>query len=164
MNTYTFPDAFLRHFIGLNHMDRMIAQQTPNYPPHNIEQIGEDKYVLSLAVAGFSENEINISLLNGALTISGEKITTSTDTKTVYLHRGLSQRNFSRTFSLAEHVNVISADLNNGILTIELERQVPESAKPKLIPIGLGKPIGQKEISSESTKLKKLLNLTEQAA
>ena len=135
-----FPDALMRHFIGLDHMHRLAieAQQAPNYPPFNIEQIGDDNYILSLAVAGFADNEIAISLLNGALTIKGEK--PKTDDKTVYVHRGLSFREFSRTFTLAEHVQVIAADLRDGMLTVQLERQVPESAKPKVIPIGASPP------------------------
>jgi molecular chaperone IbpA len=111
-----------------------IDQQSANYPPFNIEQIGDDQYVLQLAVAGFRENELSLSLHNSVLTVTGKKA--KPEGQTNYLHRGLSFRDFERTFTLAEHVQVIFADLQDGMLTINLERQVPESAKPKTIPIG----------------------------
>ena len=130
-STASLGDALLRHFIGLN-QSHLLERET-NYPPFNIEQLDDDHFVLSLAVAGFNETEIDISLLNGVLTINGEK--PETETKSVYLHRGLGFRDFVRTFTIAEHIQVLSAELRNGMLTIFLERQIPESAKPKRIAI-----------------------------
>jgi molecular chaperone IbpA len=136
----TIPNALLRHYIGLDRMSRLAeAAQSPNYPPFNIEQVGDDKYVLSLAVAGFREDEINISLHDSTLTIKGEKPFNG-QPEPSYLHRGLSFRDFTRTFAVAQYIEVLSANMENGLLTITLERIVPESAKPKRIPIGESPP------------------------
>ena len=135
MISASFNDvSLMRHFIGLDHLHRSAQAAQDNYPPYNIEQIGEDNYVLTLAVAGFAEHEIDISLLNSILAIKGARSTPAANS--VFLHRGLSFRDFTRTFTLAEHIQVSSADLRDGILTVHLERRVPDSAKPKRIPIG----------------------------
>jgi len=160
-------DALLRNFIGLDHMSRLaqLQNQTVNYPPFNIEQVGDDNYVLTLAVAGFSEDDLSISQLNGVLTIQGEKgqaekLQNNNQSKVnkpspTYLHRGLSFRDFTRTFTLAEHVQVVSAEMHNGMLTINLERQVPETAKPKRIPINtLSDAIGEATVTQLPTKQK----------
>ena len=149
----TLNDALLRHFIGLDHFARLAQgeQQSINYPPFNIEQIGEDQYVLTLAVAGFNESELSISLLNSMLTVTGKK--TKPQNQSTYLHRGLSFRDFERTFTLAEHVQVVYADLTDGMLTINLERQVPESAKPRNIPIGSILEAPKTETLLENTKV-----------
>ncbi len=117
---------------------RINAQQVnTNYPPYNIVKHSEDAFAIELAVAGFREGDINITLEKNVLTIKGEQ-TESLDKleKDVeYLHRGISARNFDRTFTLADYVEVIGASAENGILRIELERQVPEEQKPKTIAI-----------------------------
>jgi molecular chaperone IbpA len=109
-------------------------QSSTNYPPYNIVKRSEDNFVIELAVAGFNEGDISITIEKNVLTITGEQ--TATDGEEVeYLHRGISARNFTRTFTLAEHVEVAGASAENGILRIELERQVPEEQKPKTVAI-----------------------------
>jgi len=106
-----------------------------NYPPHNVIKTGEDTNLIEIAVAGFGEDEIDITIQNRTLTISGTKEHVGDPINYEYLHRGLSGRNFKQEFSLAEHVEVIEAVNKNGILTIYLERKVPEENKPKAIAI-----------------------------
>lgn len=117
---------------------RVNQQQTnTNYPPYNILKHDEDHFAIEIAVAGFNEGDINITVEKNVLTIKGEQIQDldKLEEKIEYLHRGISARNFVRTFTLADHVAVISADAENGILRIELERQVPEEQKPKRVAI-----------------------------
>lgn len=111
---------------------RVTSQQQTNYPPHNIRKIDEDHFAIDLAVAGFSEGEIDIHLEKNVLTIKGG---TNRDSEGDYLVHGISMRDFERTFTLAEYVEVNSAEMINGILTIKLERIVPEEKKPKSIAI-----------------------------
>jgi len=122
----------------LDELMRVNAQQTnTNYPPYNIVKHSEDAFAIELAVAGFREGDIKITLEKNVLTIKGEQ-TVSLDEleKDVeYVHRGISARNFDRIFTLADYVEVIGAKAENGILTIELERQVPEEQKPKTVAI-----------------------------
>ena len=122
----------------LDELMRVNAQQTnTNYPPYNIVKHSEDAFAIELAVAGFREGDVKITLEKNVLTIKGEQ-TVSLDEleKDVeYVHRGISARNFDRVFTLADYVEVISAKAENGILTIELERQVPEEQKPKTVAI-----------------------------
>jgi molecular chaperone IbpA len=114
---------------------RVTSQQTnSNYPPHNVIKTGEDTVTIEVAVAGFAEGEINIALEKRLLTIAGAS-QRSEDAAHEYLHRGISSRDFKHTFTLAEHVEVKSAAICNGILAVNLERQVPEEAKPKSIAI-----------------------------
>lgn len=122
----------------LDELMRVNAQQTnTNYPPYNIVKHSEDAFAIELAVAGFREGDINITLEKNVLTIKGEqKVSLDELEKDVeYVHRGISARNFDRTFTLADYVEVIGAKAENGILTIELERQVPEEQKPKTVAI-----------------------------
>lgn len=117
---------------------RINAQQTnTNYPPYNIVKHSEDAFAIELAVAGFREGDIKITLEKNVLTIKGEQ-TLSLDElekEVEYVHRGISARNFDRIFTLADYVEVIGAKAENGILSIELERQVPEEQKPKTVAI-----------------------------
>jgi molecular chaperone IbpA len=110
------------------------AQSGSNYPPHNVIKTGENSSVIEVAVAGFAEGEIDISVDKQILTISGA-IQRGEDAAHEYLHRGISRRDFRQTFTLAEHVEVKNASVSNGILTVYLEREVPESARPKSIAI-----------------------------
>lgn len=111
---------------------RVTAQQQTNYPPHNVRKIDEDHFAIDLAVAGFSEGEININLEKNVLTVKGS---TARDKEGEYLVHGISMRDFERSFTLAEYVEVTSAEMINGILSIKLERIVPEEKKPKSIAI-----------------------------
>ena len=123
----------------IDELMRMNATQSnTNYPPYNIVKETEDRFAIEVAVAGFSEGEVSIELENRVLTITGNKIH-DLDNPKEYLHRGISSRNFVREFTLAEHVEVKSAINENGVLTIELERIVPEEHKPKKIAINYNK-------------------------
>lgn len=122
-------------FIGFdelfNRMEQIHASTGDNYPPHNIVKIDEDHYVVELAVAGFGENELDVIVQDNVLTVTGAK----EDTRN-YVHKGVSTRKFTRSFTLNEHVQVKSADIANGILSVELERNVPEAQRPRKIAIG----------------------------
>ena len=117
---------------------RVNQQQTnTNYPPYNIVKHSEDAFAIELAVAGFREGDINITLEKNVLTIKGEQTVDldELEKEVEYVHRGISARNFTRTFTLADYVEVVGAKAENGILKIELERQVPEEQKPKTVAI-----------------------------
>jgi molecular chaperone IbpA len=110
------------------------AQSGTNYPPHNVIKTGENTSVIEVAVAGFAEGEIDISVDRQILTIAGA-IQQAEEESHEYLHRGISRRDFRQTFTLADHVEVKNASVRDGILTVYLEREVPESARPKTIAI-----------------------------
>ena len=109
-------------------------QSNSNYPPHNVIKTGDETVTIEVAVAGFAEGEIDISLEKRLLTIAGSR-KLGEDVSHEYLHRGISSRDFKHTFTLAEHVEVKSATIRDGILAVHLEREVPEEAKPKTIAI-----------------------------
>jgi molecular chaperone IbpA len=112
---------------------------TPGYPPYNIERTGENAYRISVAVAGFSEPELNIEVKENTLTIRGEKQTKTEEDNGQVLYQGIAARAFERVFQLAEHVEVKGASLENGLLHVDLVREVPEAKKPRQIAIGNGK-------------------------
>jgi len=119
----------------LDELMRLTAGQTnTNYPPHNVIKTGEETVTIEIAVAGFGEDELDIKLDNNALIISGSRVREEV-LNYEYLHIGLSSRDFTQTFPLAEHVEVIHAEVKNGFLSIFLERKVPEEKKPKSIAI-----------------------------
>jgi len=134
-----FDQASLnRALIGFDQLfdsfeSRFANQLTTNYPPHNVVKTDEDTYVIEMAVAGFKKNEIAVEVEQDMLTIRGES--TPIQLTRVYLHRGLSSRDFERTFNLAEHMIVKGAEIKDGILTITIERIIPEDKKPRLIDI-----------------------------
>jgi molecular chaperone IbpA len=111
---------------------RLNSQQTLNYPPYNILKNTEDSFSIEIAVAGFSEGEISVNVDNRVLSTTGKK---NDGLEVEYLHKGISDRDFVREFTLAEHVEIQSATQRDGILTINLERIVPEEKKPKSIAI-----------------------------
>ena len=119
-----------------------VSNQRDNYPPYNVVKHDDDHFTIEVAVAGFEEGDINITVEKNILTIKGEqaiKVYKEDELEPEYLHRGISSRNFARTFTLADHVEVVGAKAENGILKIELERQVPEEQKPKTIAITYNK-------------------------
>lgn len=118
---------------------RNTAQSNGNYPPYNVVQYSDDKFSIELAVAGFEEYELEINLENNVLTILGEKSEEESDDNVSYLHHGISSRSFKRSFTLAEHIEVVDARIKNGILSVDLERQIPEEKKPKKIAINFNK-------------------------
>ncbi|MCC8968398.1 Hsp20 family protein, partial [Bradyrhizobium sp. Pear76] len=103
-----------------------------NYPPYNIERLAEDRYQIALAVAGFAPDEISVTAEQNVLTIEGTKVEKA---EREYIYQGISTRRFKRQFSLADHVEVKSASFDNGLLRIELAREVPEAMKPRQIAI-----------------------------
>lgn len=104
------------------------------YPPYNIEVVGEDRYAITLAVAGFRREDIEIQVENGVLTISGKQESANKDRN--FLHQGIANRAFERKFTLADHVEVTAAELENGLLVLSLVKEVPEAMKPRKIEIG----------------------------
>jgi molecular chaperone IbpA len=121
---------------------RVNAQQAnTNYPPYNIVKHDEDHFAIELAVAGFREGDVNITLEKNVLTIKGEQTVDldELENEVEYVHRGISARAFTRTFTLADYVEVVGASAENGILKIQLERQVPEEQKPKTVAITYNK-------------------------
>lgn len=119
-------------------INRLTASQTTNYPPYNIVKVDEDRFNIEIAVAGFREGDLSVVVEKSNLTIKGEQ-KTDIDTPTEYLYRGISARSFTRSFTLADHVEVVGATVENGILTVQLERVVPDADKPKLIEIAYTK-------------------------
>lgn len=104
------------------------------YPPYNIEVTGEDAYRVTMAVAGFGRDELAIELKENTLSIAGKQLPAGGERR--YLHRGIAARSFERRFELADHVKVVAANLENGLLHVDLVREVPEAAKPRKIEIG----------------------------
>lgn len=108
-----------------------------NYPPYDIERTGDDSYCITLAVAGFAEDEIELTAQQNLLVVTGKKAdAAANDDDRRYLHRGIATRAFERRFQLADHVRVSGASLTNGLLAVELVREVPEAMKPRKIAIG----------------------------
>ena len=110
------------------------SEASNTYPPHNIEKHGDDKYRIVIAAAGLAEEDLEIQVERGVLTVSGGK--RENEKEVTYLHQGIAQRAFRLSFRLADHIEVRGAALNNGLLSIDLLRVVPEEAKPKRITIG----------------------------
>jgi len=134
----------LRSTVGFDRMARMMDslarmdEQGGGYPPYNIEKLGEDDYRISMAVAGFGEDELTITVQDGGVVIRGEAQQKEEQEETTFLHRGIARRAFERRFDLADHIKVTGAALENGLLHIELVREVPEAMKPRNIAISNG--------------------------
>jgi len=109
--------------------------QGNSYPPYNIRTTGEDHYQITMAIAGFSEDDISITTEQNRLLVTGNRADEAEE-QGEYLHRGIATRSFERRFNLADHVKVVSASLENGLLHIDLERELPEAMKPRTIKIG----------------------------
>jgi molecular chaperone IbpA len=138
-NALTRLDALNRALIGFDTMfdtmERRFANQlSNNYPPHNIIKTDENQYQIQVAVTGFKKSEISVTVENNVLVIRGESNTVEYQPEQ-YLHRGLATRDFAREFPLAEHIEVMGAEIENGMLIVKLVRNIPESAKPKVIDI-----------------------------
>ena len=135
ITTLDLPQLY-RNSIGLDSIfDSLLGtmeHNQSNYPPYNIVKSDDDNYTIELAIAGFGQGDIDIQVKEGELIIKGEK---SEDDESQYLHHGIGTRKFTRTFNLAEYVEVKSADVENGILKVALERNIPEAMKPKSIAI-----------------------------
>jgi molecular chaperone IbpA len=136
MATLDFAPLY-RSSIGFDQLPTLLKhalqRDETGFPPYNIEKVSEDQYRITLAVAGFSQDDIEIVSEHNMLTVRGKTKTTASGT---YLHRGISSRAFERQFDLAEYVEVTGATLENGLLEIDLKRELPEALKPRSIPIG----------------------------
>ena len=137
MRTYDLT-PFYRSTVGFDRLfsllDRTVPETSPGYPPYNIERTGENSYRITVAVSGFSQNELSLVAKENTLTIKGEK-TTSDNGKAEVLYRGIAARAFERAFQLADFVVVKNASLENGLLHVDLVREIPEAKKPRSIPI-----------------------------
>jgi molecular chaperone IbpA len=131
---YRSTIGFDRLFSTLNNMNGNEEVQT--YPPYNIERTGEDTYRISMAVAGFSESDLSIESKEHTLTVKGEKTEQENEEGREFLFRGIAGRSFERRFQLADYVEIRSAELENGMLHIDLVREIPEAMKPRKIEIG----------------------------
>jgi len=127
-----------RSTVGFDRLFELLDQSSQtdsmtNWPPYNIEKVGEDQYLITMAIAGFSIDEIEVTQKENQLVVAGQK--KGSEESRQYLHRGIATRAFKQTFNLADHVKVLGARLENGLLTIELKREVPEALKPRRIEI-----------------------------
>src|SRR5690349_12982942 len=140
MRTFDLAPLY-RSTVGFDRLFDMLSEgfeAAPGYPPYNIERTGENDYRITVAVAGFGENEISLEAKENTLTITGEK-QQSEEKKDEVLYQGIAARAFERVFQLADHVLVKGAALENGLLHVDLVREIPEAKKPRQIPIGNGK-------------------------
>ena len=131
-----------RFAVGFDRMQRQMDQAlsmdeaSQSYPPYNIEAISEDAYRITMAVAGFAEDDLDVNIKEDTLVITGKS--SNTNEGATYLHHGIAGRSFERRFELADHIKVIGASMENGLLNIDLERQIPEERKPRSIKIKAG--------------------------
>ena len=148
--TSLFPRS---SFVGfdhlLNELDHVARHANDHYPPHNILKTGETDYLIELAVAGFSREELSIEVKDRTLTIIGEHVSKGRE----YIHRGISTKKFKRTFRLSEHVQVHGADLKDGVLSVELKYVVPEELRPRKIEIGHYEEKANDTISTDTKQL-----------
>jgi molecular chaperone IbpA len=139
MQTFDFS-PFYRSTVGFDRLfsrlDGLVGQEAKAYPPYNIERVGENAYRITLAVAGFSNDDIVIESKENGLSIKGAKTPEPENKAREFLHRGIAERAFELRFQLADHVEVTGANLENGLLHIELKRELPDSKKPRTIAIG----------------------------
>lgn len=141
MTTFDFSPLF-RTSVGYDRLASLLnsatrLEQGAGFPPYNIQKAGEDRYRITMAVAGFSQDELNITTENNRLVVTGDKAEDKETDENAFLYRGIATRSFERRFNLAEHVKVTGARLDNGLLHIELEREIPEAMKPRTIEIGM---------------------------
>ncbi|CAK0761512.1 small heat shock protein IbpA [Gammaproteobacteria bacterium] len=139
MTTLDFSPLF-RTAIGFDHLNSLLesalrSENQPSFPPYNIELVGEDRYRITLAVAGYQTDELDIQTKENRLLVTGQKKQKG-EGDTRYLHKGIAFRNFERQFQLADYVRVTGAKLEDGLLHVELKREIPEAMRPRRIPIG----------------------------
>ena len=140
MRSYDLSPLY-RSTVGFDRLFSLLDQvgstdSAPSYPPYNIERTAENAYRITIAVAGFGESDLSIESKENALTVRGEKKAAEDAEKREVLHQGIAARAFERRFQLADYVQVTGASLENGLLHIDLVREIPEAKKPRLIPIG----------------------------
>lgn len=139
MTTFDFAPLY-RNSVGFDRLASMLSsaarqEQGNGYPPYNIRSLGENHYQITMAVAGFSEDDLSITTEQNRLVITGRS-KDEAEERGEYLHRGIATRAFERRFNLADHVRVVKASLENGLLHVDLERELPEAMKPRTIKIG----------------------------
>jgi len=138
MRTFDLSPLF-RSTVGFDHLNRVLDAATRiddaalSYPPYNIEKLGEERYRITMAVAGFAENDLEVTAKGNSLLIAGKA--RKEDPQTQYLHHGIAGRSFERRFELADHIRVDQASLANGMLSVDLVREIPEAMKPRTIKI-----------------------------
>ncbi|MGC2200631.1 MAG: Hsp20 family protein [Stellaceae bacterium] len=143
MNGFDFSPLF-RSTIGFDRLTRLLDVSANadgsslSYPPYNIEKTGDDAYRLTMAVAGFSPQELDITVQPNSLVVTGKAKKDEQEVR--YLHRGIARRTFERRFSLADHIKVAGANLVNGMLHVDLVHEVPEAAKPRKVEVSTGQP------------------------
>lgn len=139
----SFTTPLMRQSVGFDRFNDLFEtlmndkddQRFEAYPPYNIEKLSEDAYRVVMAVAGFGDKDLTITVEGDTLTVAGKIESKDGEEEKTYLHRGIATRTFERTFRLADHIQVREADLQDGLLTIDLQRLVPEEKKPRMIPI-----------------------------
>lgn len=138
MRTVDFSPLY-RSIVGFDRladlMDSATKVESQGYPPYNIQHVAEDEYLIELAVAGFSDDDLSVEVQGNVLTVTGRIAEKTEADSRRFLHRGIAERAFERRFHLADHVIVSGAELRNGMLSVQLVREVPESAKPRSIAI-----------------------------
>ena len=145
MRTFDLAPLY-RSTVGFDRLFSLVDQlagsdgTSPGYPPYNIERTGENAYRITVAVAGFSEGDLNLEVKENTLRIRGEHRNQSGEHKSETLYRGIAARAFERVFQLADYVQVKGAALENGLLHVDLVREIPEAKRPRQIPIGNGQP------------------------
>lgn len=151
MRNYDLTPLF-RSTVGFDRLNRMLesalaVEDAPSYPPYNIEKLADDQYRISMAVAGFGRDDIDITVKQNSLVISGKgKPQGNAGT---YLHRGIANRSFERRFDLADHIEVVDASLADGMLNIQLQRRIPEALKARAVDIRLGRPSEPPTVTDE---------------
>jgi molecular chaperone IbpA len=153
MRTYDFTPLF-RSSVGFDRWNDLFDaasradDSAAGYPPYNIEKMGDDKYRIMMAVAGFGENDVEITAQENLLVVTGN-LGEPRETGTTYLYRGIATRAFERRFSLADHVKVVGASLADGVLRVDLERELPEAMKPRRIAVESKRGSGTKMIEGK---------------
>ena len=145
----------LRASVGFDRMMNLLDQSaryenTPTYPPYNIEKVSEDDYRITMAVAGFGEDDLEVTVHENSLVIEGKKEKTEEEETATYLHRGIATRSFKRQFELADYIKIGGAKLENGLLHIDLIREVPEAKKPRTIAIEAASAPAHKVIENQA--------------
>jgi molecular chaperone IbpA len=135
MRTFDLSPLY-RASVGFDNLTRLFdatLNDAPAYPPYNIAKAGDDAYRITFAVAGFADKDLDVQVENHTLTVRGK--TSQDETATTYLHRGIAGRSFERKFELADHIQVTGAAMENGLLHIDLKREIPEALKPRKVAI-----------------------------
>jgi molecular chaperone IbpA len=158
-NVLTLTTPLMRQTVGFDRLNDMFEQLLSdasegfdNYPPYNIEKLDQDKYRITMAVAGFTMDDLNLVLQDGELTVSGSNREKAVEPGVQILHHGIAARAFQRTFRLADYIQVTGAEMKDGLLTIHLVREVPEEKKPRMIPIQVGTANGRPAIENKKSK------------